>query len=76
MLTHHCGPGIVTQPYAGCWSRCQKEIACVISFFLGEVLGITLFELLDTTRGINELLFAGKVWMALRTDLNLDLFHG
>ena len=65
MLTHHCGPGIPTQPYAEYWSRSKNESACVISFFLGKVLGITLFELLDTTCGIDEFLLAGEIRMAV-----------
>jgi len=40
--------------------------------FLGEVLGVALLVLLDTTCGIDEFLLSSEVRMTFRTDLHLD----
>lgn len=78
MGNHNCGPKkqlhtLPPAPWCRFCPKRRKECQRGLLFFFGEMLGVTLFEFLNSPGGIDQLLLTGKKRVTLRTDLNLDL---
>jgi hypothetical protein len=51
-------------------AECLGSGGCLLLFSLGDLLGELLLEALYAAGGIDQLLFAGEEWMAIRADFD------